>query len=109
MAREIPEGSIEIQTGLYVYDFESVIGGTTYVFRRLYSAEGYCYYDLNQPENYDEEGNLKPPAERVYKQYSALAVSQSSWTYEQLNARYISVPIEDGFEIVSVPNNTETA
>lgn len=102
MAREIPTGSIEIQTGLYLYEFERVIAGTTYLRRELYSAENYCFYDVEQPENYDEEGNLKPAEERVYAQYSSLAISQSSWTYDQLNARYISVPVQDGYEIVSV-------
>lgn len=108
MARVIPTGSVEIQTGLFVYDSTIVIAGTTYPKRQLYSAEGYCFYDLEQPENYDEEGNLKPAAQRVYKQYSGLAVSQASWTYEQLNARYISVPVEEGFEIVSAPSKEET-
>lgn len=102
MIREIPAGSVEIQTGLYVYDSTIVIAGNTYPKRQLYSAEGYCFYDVEQPENYDEEGNLKPAEERVYAQYSGLAVSQASWTYEQLNARYISVPVQDGYEIVSV-------
>lgn len=96
MVREIPDGSVEIQEGLYVYDYQGVIGGKSYIFRRLYSAEGYCFYDLEQPENYDEDKNLKPPAERVYLEYSALAVSQSSWTHEQLNARYISVSNKGG-------------
>lgn len=102
MARVIPAGSVEIQTGLYLYEFERVIAGTTYLRRELYSAENYCFYDVEQPENYDEEGNLLPEAQRVYRQYSSLAISQSSWTYEQLNAQYISVPIEEGYEIVSV-------
>lgn len=102
MIREIPEGSVEIQTGLWMHEQQRVIAGTTYTTRKLYSAEGYCFYDVEQPENYDEEGNLLPAEQRVYKQYSALAVSQSSWTYEQLNAKYISVPVQDGYEIVSV-------
>lgn len=104
MAIVIDPSWIEIQTGLYLEEIQRVIGNNTYTFRNLHSAEGYCYYDLEQPENYDEDGNLKPPAERVYRQNSSLGIGQSSWTYEQINARYISVPIEDGFEIVSRPN-----
>lgn len=109
MAREIPEGSVEIQTGLFLHEYQQTIGVNTYTFRKLYSAEGYCYYDVEQPENYDEDGNLLPAEQRVYAQYSALGIGQSSWTYEQLNAKYISVPVQDGFEIVSVGNNSETA
>lgn len=100
MAREIPEGSVEIQTGLYLYEFERVIAGTTYLRRELYSAENYCFWNTKQAENYDEDGNLKPASERVYLQYASLGISQSKWTYEQINEQYISVPIEDGYEIV---------
>lgn len=106
---EIPAGSVEIQTGLYVYDTTTIIAGTTYPKRKLYSAEGYCFWQVSNPENYDEEGNLLPAEERVYAQYSSLAVSQATWTYEQLNAEFISVPVQEGFEIVSVPNSSVTA
>ena len=111
MIREIPEGSVEIQTGLYVYDEQKTIGGTTYTFRKLYSSDGYCFYD-NEAEVYDEDVNLVAhedvqPNQRVYAQYASLAVSQSSWTYEQLNARYISVPVDPAYEIVSVSKNEE--
>lgn len=108
MIREIPEGSVEIQTGLFMYQYNVVIAGTTYLKRELYSSEGYCFYDVDQVENYDEEGNLKPENERVYAQYSSLSLMQSNWTYEQLNAKYISVPVQDGYEIVSVPNSNVT-
>ena len=113
MAREIPAGSVEIQTGLYLYEYQKTIGGNTYTFRQLYSAEGYCFYDVTD-EVYDDEGNLIPadqvqPNQRRYAQYASLAISMSSWTYEQLNARFISVPVQDGYEIVSAPTNTETA
>lgn len=108
---EIPEGSVEIQTGLYLHQYNQTIGGDEYTFRRLYSSEGYCFYDA-EAEVYDEEGNIIPsdevqPNQRLYMQYAALAIAMSSWTYEQLNARYISVPVEEGYEIVSVSTPTE--
>lgn len=105
MARVIPTGAVEIQTGLYLYEYTKTIGGRVYTFRELYSASDYCFYNVEQPENYDEEGNLKPPAERVYAQYAILA--QSLNTVELINAMFISVPVEEGYEIVSVPSNTE--
>ena len=108
MAQVIPDGSVEIQTGLWMYEQQRVIAGTTYTTRKLYSAEGYCFYDVEQVENYDEEGNLKPAEERVYAQHAVLSISQSSWTYDQLNAKYISVPVQDGYEIVSTGTQTET-
>lgn len=109
MLQVIPEGSVEIQTGLWLHEQERIIGGNTYILRKLYSAEGYCFWQVSQPENYDEEGNLKPESERVYAQHAVLGSNTVSWTYEQLNAEFISVPVQDGFEIVSVNQSTETA
>lgn len=100
--REIPEGSIEIQTGLYAHLYTYVVSGVTKSRYNLYSAEGYCFYQLSTPENYDEEGNLKPPAERVYATYMSCSILD---TLESINADVVSVPVEDGYEIVSTPSN----
>lgn len=99
---EIPSGSIEIQTGLWLYEYNMVISGVTYLKRKLYSGEGYCFYQTSQPENYDEDGNLLPLEQRIYAQYASLGFDMSSWTHEQLNAEFVSVPVQDGYEIVSV-------
>lgn len=103
--REIPEGSVEIQTGLFLYTYSRVIAGTEYTFRQLFSAEGYCFWEVNQPENYDEEGNLRPENERVYAQYASL--SRHYTTVEMINADFISVPVQEGFNIVSVGTDVE--
>lgn len=103
--REIPEGSVEIQEGLYLYEYTKTIGSTEYTFKELYSAEGYCFYQLSQPENYDEDGNLKPANERVYAQYMHCGISA---TLESINADVVSVLIEAGYENVSAPSNEVT-
>lgn len=95
----IPVGSVEIQTGLYLYQHNQVIGGKEYTFRKLYSADGYCFYDVDQPENYDEDGNLVAENERVYAQYAALGIGAANWTNEQINAKYISVPVKSGYQL----------
>lgn len=100
--REIPEGSVEIQTGLWAYLHTYTVGGAARSRYILYSAEGYCFYWLSHPENYDEDGNLKPPAERTYATYMSCSVLE---TLESINANVISVPVEEGFEIVSTPTN----
>lgn len=102
--REIPENAVEVQTGLWwSYEpFES--GGNTTHFGRLYASEGYCFYDLNRPENYDEEGNLLPAANLVYEIYCTCLESSA----EAVNAYIVSVPYQEGYEVVSVPNNTVT-
>ena len=56
MARTIPEGSVEIQTGLWLHEYNLVIAGTTYLKRNLYSSADYCFYDA-EVEIYDAEGN----------------------------------------------------
>ena len=89
---------VEIQTGLYLEQYERVINGTTYIGRKLHSSEGYCFYMANDEND--------PP---IYYQNMGLGVSQSSWTYEQLNALYISIPIEEGMEIANTDPETETA
>ena len=107
---EIPEGSVEIQEGLWLYEYTRTIGGRVYTFRELYSAEGYCFWEVNQPENYvdgDVNGELLPLEQRVFAQYAMLA--QIYTTVEQINADFISVPVQDGYEIVSAGSNPETA
>lgn len=109
----INENWIELQAGLFLEEYTMTIGSKVYICRNLHSADGYCFYD-NEAEIYDDEGNLVAPEDvrpemRVYSQNMSLAIQFSSWTHEQLNARFISVPIQEGWEIVSVGNNHEEA
>ena len=101
--RPIPEGSIEIQTGLWAAENHYTVGGNPRMRYDLYSAEGYCFWNVNQPENYDEDGNLLPLEQRVYAQYSRTAYT----TIDQLNENYVSVPVQPGYEIVSAGSNHE--
>lgn len=80
---------IEIQKGLLLE--EKQVNGK--VLRYLHSEAGYCFKDLQSDADDEETPTL-------YYRYMALAISQSSWTHEQLNQRYVSVPIEADFEIV---------
>ncbi len=112
MIREIPEGAELLSTGLYVYRYQITIGGIARTLGELYSSEGYCFYD-NEYEIYDEEGNLIPsdeiqPNQRMYSQYMGLAISLAAQTNEYLAARFISVPVDPTYEIVSKPNDNVT-
>lgn len=101
--REIPATAVEVQTGLWADLVTSQFGNMTRTKYNLYSAEGYCFYA--PAENVDEDGNLLPENERIYAQYRATTCT----TIEQINARFVSVPVQDGYEIVSVGgNNQET-
>jgi hypothetical protein len=96
--REIPEGSIEIQTGLWAELYTYTVGGATRARYNLYSAEGHCFYSLNVPENFDEEGNLKPADERMY---ATFAMCPPTMDIDAINAMFVSVVAEEGFEIVT--------
>lgn len=102
--REIPETAIEVQEGLWADLYTSTVLGITRSVYKLYSAEGYCFYLLSNPENYDGRGNLKPAADLTYAQY----LVSSYTTVDEINADVVSVPVEEGYEIVSVPNDTVT-
>lgn len=103
MVRPIPEGATLIQEGLYLHEVEKTIAGRPFISWYLYSAEGYCFYNLTVAENFDEEGNLVPPEDRVYAQYSIVP-------YNTDLSIFVSVPVQEGYEIVSVPSvDTEIA
>lgn len=103
--REIPEGSVEVQTGLWGHLKSFTHNGTEYAYYNIYSSESYCFYEINQPENYDEEGNLKPADELVYATYCSTVCK----TVEDINANFVSVPYQEGYEVVSIGTNTEIA
>lgn len=102
--REIPEGAFLYKEGLYIKEFEASMGSLTWTVWELYSADGWCFYDLEQPENYvdgDVEGGvLVPENQRVYAQYSIMRKDE-----EYVTNNIISVPVQDGYEIVSVGGN----
>ena len=94
MAREIPSGAVEIQTGLWLYSYNKTIGGTEYTFRELYSSEGYCFYNNTWAEE-----------ERIYVQYASLGLLDSE-------NNYTSIPISElpeGSEIAGNPTKPEIA
>ena len=100
--REIPATAIEIQPGLWANAKTLTLGNMTRVKHDLYSSTGYCFYIISA--NLDEYGNLLPENQRWYAQYAASAYQ----TIEQINADVVSVPVQPGYEIVSVGNNHET-
>jgi hypothetical protein len=89
--RPIPEGAIEAQTGLWAKF--TPLGTITRC--NIYAADGYCFYNLQQAENFDEEGNLLPENERTYALYAIAPFS----TVEQVNAIFVSVPYEEGYNV----------
>lgn len=104
--REIPEGSIEIQTGLWLYTYSKVIGGVNKTYRQLFSSECYCFYN-HTLDFYDEEGNVIPeedvlPTQRIYMTFASLGIYDSP-------DNYTSVPVDPSYEIVSLPKEEVVA
>lgn len=90
----IPNGSIEIQEGLWLYEYSKEIAGQERTFRKLYASEGYCFCFI--PNNLDEEGNLLPEYERQYATYMTCSYSDVA----EINENFISVERKPEYEIV---------
>lgn len=104
--RDIPATAVELQTGLWGNLRTVSFGSMTMTKYDLYSAEGYCFYDLTIPENYvdgDTSGELLPPEQRMYATFMYSTYN----TPEQVNADIVSVPYQEGYEIVSAGNDTQ--
>ena len=99
----IDKNWIKLQNGLYLEEYDLVIGGNTYLRRKLHSSDGYCFKDMGDIIWDEELEAERQPTdeERVYYTYMSLAIGYSSWTYEQLNNKFISVQKEDWMEIVN--------
>ena len=87
--KSIPENSTEIQPGLWLYSYDRIIGGNTYNFKQLFSSEGYHFWEVSQPENYDENGDLRPLEERSFATWASLSIGYK--TIEQINENFISI------------------
>lgn len=83
-----------IKEGLYLNAYNVTFGTLTYTVWELSSANGYCFYDLDQSENYDEEGNLLAENDLVYATYIKMRADEARLT------RLIVVPIKAEYNIV---------
>ena len=75
--KTIPEGSIEIQKGLWLYSYKKTISGTEYTFNQLFSSEGYCFYNKTMPEE-----------QRGYYQWMSLG-------FDNNTSMYVPIPISE--------------
>ena len=91
MERVIPSGASLIKEGLYLHERTVVIGTRTIIAWDLYSAEGWCFYDLKQAENYVDGnvgGELVEEDKRVYSEFATMPKDE-----EYVTNNIISVPI----------------
>lgn len=72
-----------IKEGLYLESYvrTNSITGAKMTIRKLYSADGYCFYD-RADEYYDDKGNYIPeedvlPTMRIYYRYMSLAENRN--------------------------------
>lgn len=101
MERVIPEGAFLVKEGLYVHERSFLFDGKERFAWDLYSAEGWCFYDLQQAENYvggKIGGELVPEDKRVYSRY-AIMPKDSAYVAKNI----VSVPIP---EITETPTET---
>ena len=103
--RTIPNGAFLYKEGLYVYEYTSTMGSLSITIWELYSADGWCFYDLTQSENYVDGivgGELVPENERVYAQYMTMRKDEAYVT-----DNIISVPVQEGYENTSTEVSSE--
>lgn len=86
---------IEIQKGLFAELRTFTHGGVSHSRYDIRSSEGYCFWEKSQPENYNEKGELLPLNERVFSRFAITPYK----TIEEINANFVSVPIEAEFKI----------
>ena len=100
MIQEIPNTSIQIQEGLYWDLHTFTVKNSTHYSSRLYSSEGYCFYDKTE-EYYDEKGILITDESilKTMRNYMQFCYT-SEISRKDLNNRFVSVAIEDSFSIV---------
>lgn len=92
MTRAIPKGAFLYKEGLYILETNLLLAGRPVIKWELYSAEGWHFYDLQTPENYDEEGNLLPAEQRVYHSYMIMRKDEA-----YVNNNIISEKTEDSY------------
>lgn len=95
----IPEGSTEIQTGLFAKLITFNFNGEERSHYNIYSADGYCFYDKTQQVNNDNEPENEDENKEIKQTYARVAYTPYK-TIEELNEVYVSVPIKEEFEIV---------
>ena len=79
---------MEIQIGLY----QEIIYGTSVTYSKLYSKEGYRFYD-KEAKVYDEEGNAIPEEKVTSEQRGYLELCYTPLTdVDAINARFVSMP-----------------
>jgi hypothetical protein len=94
MTITIPEDSILIKTGLYCHEYTVTVGEITKTIWELFSEDGYCFYDLQQPENYDDEGTILPANQLVYARYMKMPANE-----QYVTNNIVSVPIQNDYSI----------
>ena len=106
MVRIIPANAFFYKEGLYIVETEITVAGISITKWELYSAEGWCFYDLTQPENYvdgDTSGELVPENQRVYAQYMIMETNE-----QYVTDNIVCVPVQPGYEIVSAGGDNDT-
>ena len=89
---------VEIQKGLFLEARSFVVNGVFHYNSILHSADGYCFYDKTE-EIYDEERNLVTDVKPTQRRYMRGIITPIT-SIEELNSIYVSLPIEDNFEIL---------
>lgn len=92
--KEIPTTAFEFKPGLYINEYNKTIGQLSWVIWELFSQEGYCFYDLQIPENYDENKQLLKNDDLIYYTHSIMRKNE-----QYVNDNIHSVVRQDNYNI----------
>lgn len=84
---------VEIQTGLILETTAKVINGQTFLFRKLRSKDGYCFYSKQEKSELDNWSREEEKPNLKYMRFASLGISDDP-------RNYVSVPVQENFEIV---------
>lgn len=89
----IPTDAVEIQKGLFWHIITKKVGDKFLAFGHLHSAQGYCFYQTTQAENYDEEGNLLPEEQLCYAIFASVPTTADL-------SQFVSVERKENYQVV---------
>lgn len=87
----IPAGCKEIQPGLWAEEVHYTFHGEQKMRYNIYAARGYRFWNVQQPENYDEEGALLPVEQRTMLSFANTACR----SVDELNSNFVSVAFSE--------------
>lgn len=64
------QNKFSLKEGIYI--IEEMIPNTSFIKWDIYAEDGWCFYDMQAPENYNEEGVYLDEDTRIYRLHTTI-------------------------------------